>query len=91
MASNTTGAIATVPVLGDPMGMRPAQKRYWEGKIGEYALENGLTVWAIWLPYNKTHVHIQVYTADQTWEIMNVCRLQAAGETEKLFRQLEEA
>lgn len=89
MASNTTGAFATVPVLGDPVGMRPAERRYWEGKISEHTLDDGRVVWAIWLAYNKTHVHIIVWDEDEVWTVENVCRLNAAHETEKLFAQLE--
>jgi hypothetical protein len=89
MASRTTGQMVTVAVLDDPIGMRPSDKRYWEGHISEHTLNDGRVVWATWLPYSKTHVHITVWDENEVWTVEGVCRLQAAQETEKLFKALE--
>lgn len=90
MASNTTGSTVTMPVLGDPHGMRPAQKRYLAGMIGEYLLDDGHLVWCQWLTSSKTDCHIVIWDADgivETFEDIN--RLQAARKTEALFVALE--
>ena len=89
MASNTTGSTITLPVLGDPMGMRPSENRYWAGYIGEHTLADDRLVWVTWVPYNKTHCHIIVWDEDEVWTVEKICRLQAAQETEKLLQQLE--
>jgi hypothetical protein len=80
----------TVPVLGDPHGMRKAD--HWldvRPQIGEYHLSTGRTVWVTWLPTSQTHTHIVVYDAEQTWVIENVVRVQAARETDRLLAQIE--
>ena len=76
--------------LGDPQGMRPAQQRFWNGYIGEYALANGRTVWAVWVPCSQTDAHIVIWDDKSILEtVENINRLQAARETERLLEQLE--
>jgi hypothetical protein len=92
MASKLTGKMVTVSELGNPEGMRVRDDYMWEGKIGEYHLSNGLTVLLTWLPMinKQTHVNIQAWDENnRTWEIKDICRLQAAQESEALFVGLE--
>jgi hypothetical protein len=90
MPSHTTGQTVTMPVLGDPYGLRPAQERYNAGLIGEYLLENGHLVWCQWMTCSKTNCHIVIWDENGIVETLNnINRLQAARETEKLFIALE--
>ena len=70
--------------------MRPADQRYWNGLIGEYTLADGRVVWAIWLPTSQTHTHIIVWDSEEVvGTVENICRLNAAYQTEKLLAALE--
>jgi hypothetical protein len=90
MASALTGQVVSVPVLNDPQGMRPADKRYWEGKISEHLLADGQTVYCIWLPLDQQRVNIVVWdSTGETWTVENIYRFHAAPETEKLLQALE--
>lgn len=76
-------------MLLDPVGLRPAQNRYWDGHIGEYEVSNKRTVWVTWVPCSRTHTHIVIWDVDKIVEkVDNICRLQAAKATEDLLQQL---
>lgn len=82
-------------VLGDPQGMRAADKRFalsptCYDTVGEYTLDGGRVVWVVWLPTGRTHTHVVVW---DEYAILatrfSVVRPQAAPITEKLLRELE--
>jgi hypothetical protein len=75
----------------EPQGMRPATRRYAASPgDGEYQLTNGQTVWCRWLATGKTHCHIVIWDTNGIVEtVENVCRLQAARQTELVFEQME--
>lgn len=85
----------TMKVLGDPKGMRPADRRFalspsCYDTVGEYELDGGRVVWVTWLPTGSTHTHIVVWDEAAILSTrFNVVRVQAAPTTEKLLRELE--
>jgi hypothetical protein len=84
--------MTTTPPLGDPVGMRWAEQRYWNGYISEHTLADGHLVWCTWVPCRQTHVHILIWDDEELLRTLeNVCRLQAARQTELLFVDIEES
>ena len=91
MASNViSGQTYTTPVLGDPVGMRPADKRHYGGLIGEHKLTDGHVVFVTWLPLDQQRVNIKVWdSTGEEWGIQDVWRFHAGPKTEKLFVEIE--
>lgn len=80
--------------LGDPQGMRPSTNRTdfgYADPIGKHLLADGRTAWVTWLHHTQTHVHVIVWIpgSSEFETVENIARFNAAGVTERLFKQME--
>jgi len=89
--------IITGPMLGDPEGMRPSIRRYYEGSVGVYELADGREAHVTWLHNGQTTVDVVVWIpgesqpSHQTERRMmdNVYRIHAARVSERFLVELE--
>lgn len=80
--------------IGDPSRMRPSVTRKdfgYADPIGVYLTDSGRRVNVTWLTCSQTHCHIVVWDEGDpslVLTVQNICRVNAAVETEKLLEQL---